>query len=75
MKILSFNAGHDGAFAYLENGRLITSVESEKDSHYRHSPVSITDLLNILGDLKNYQTFYVEADGGRVIITYSNSDP
>jgi predicted NodU family carbamoyl transferase len=41
MKILSFNPGHDGTFAYLEDGRLITSVEAEKDSHYRHSPLSV----------------------------------
>ncbi len=52
MKILSFNPGHDGAFAYLENGRLITSIETEKDSHYRHSPISIPDVFNILSDLK-----------------------
>ena len=52
MKILSFNPGHDGAFAYVEDGRLITSVETEKDSHYRHSPLSIPDVFNIFGDLK-----------------------
>lgn len=52
MKILSFNPGHDGAFAYLEDGHLIASVEAEKDSRYRHSPLSIPDLLSILGELK-----------------------
>lgn len=52
MKILSFNPGHDGAFAYIEDGKLLTSVEAEKDSHYRHSPVAIADLMGILGDLK-----------------------
>lgn len=52
MKILSFNPGHDGTFAYIEDGKLITSVEAEKDSHYRHSPLTIPDFLGILGDLK-----------------------
>lgn len=52
MKILSFNPGHDGTFAYLEDGRLIISVEAEKDSHYRHSPLSISDVFSIFGDLK-----------------------
>lgn len=52
MKILSFNPGHDGAFAYLEDGHLVTSIEAEKHSRYRHSPVSIPDLFNILSELK-----------------------
>lgn len=52
MKILSFNPGHDGAFAYLEDGRLITSIEAEKDSRYRYSPLSILDVFSIFGDLK-----------------------
>ncbi len=52
MKILSFNPGHDGAFAYLKDGRLITSIEAEKDSRYRHSPLSIPDVFNIFGDLE-----------------------
>ena len=30
MNILSYNPGHDGAFAYLEDGQLVASVESEK---------------------------------------------
>lgn len=52
MRILSYNPGHDGAFAYLKDGRLITSIEAEKDSRYRHSPVSIPDVFNILSDLE-----------------------
>ncbi|MGN6292439.1 MAG: carbamoyltransferase C-terminal domain-containing protein [Chitinophagaceae bacterium] len=52
MKILSFNPGHDGAFAYLEDGHLVISVEAEKQSRYRHSPVSIPDVFNVLGQLK-----------------------
>lgn len=53
MKILSFNPGHDGSFAYLEDGNLIVSIESEKDSRYRHSPLSIPDVFNVLGELKD----------------------
>jgi predicted NodU family carbamoyl transferase len=52
MKILSFNPGHDGTFAYIEDGELVTSVEAEKHSHYRHSPLSVSDVFSILGELK-----------------------
>lgn len=52
MKILSFNPGHDGAFAYLEDGHLITSIEAEKHSRYRHSPLYIPDVFNVLSELK-----------------------
>lgn len=52
MKVLSFNPGHDGAFAYLEDGHLVASFESEKDSRYRHSPVSVVDVFSALDELK-----------------------
>lgn len=52
MKILSFNPGHDGAFAYLEEGHLVASIETEKHSHYRHSPLSVPDVFSVLGELK-----------------------
>lgn len=51
MRILSFNPGHDGAVALLEDGKLIFSIEAEKDSNYRYSPVSSHDVLNALGHL------------------------
>lgn len=51
MKILSYNPGHDGTLTYLEDSRLVISIEAEKDSHYRHSPLSIPDLLSIFGDI------------------------
>jgi predicted NodU family carbamoyl transferase len=51
MRILSFNPGHDGAFAYIEDGRLVASIEAEKNSRYRHSPLSISDVLSVLGEL------------------------
>jgi predicted NodU family carbamoyl transferase len=52
MKILSFNPGHDGAFAYLEDGHLVVSIEAEKHSRYRHSPLSVPDVFSVLGELK-----------------------
>ncbi|MCP5537698.1 MAG: proline dehydrogenase [Akkermansiaceae bacterium] len=52
MKILSYNPGHDGAFAYLEDGHLVASIEAEKHSHYRHSPLSVPDVFSVLGELK-----------------------
>lgn len=51
MKILSFNPGHDGAVVYLKDGRLIFSIEAEKNSNYRYSPVSIHELLSALDGL------------------------
>jgi predicted NodU family carbamoyl transferase len=52
MKILSFNPGHDGAFAYLEDGHLVASIEAEKHSRYRYSPLSVPDVFSVLGELK-----------------------
>lgn len=51
MKILSYNPGHDGAIAYLAGGQLVASVEAEKDSHYRHSSLSVPDVFSVLGEL------------------------
>ena len=51
MKILSYNAGHDGAIAYLQDTRLVVSVEAEKNSNNRYSPVSSHDVFNVLGEL------------------------
>lgn len=51
MKILSYNPGHDGAIVYLKDGRLIFSIEAEKNSNYRYSPVSSHDVFNALGEL------------------------
>src|ERR1700690_2608855 len=53
MKILSFNPAHDGAFAYLEHGRLVVSIEAEKNSHYRYSPLSVPDVFSVLGELND----------------------
>jgi predicted NodU family carbamoyl transferase len=51
MNILSYNPAHDGAFAYLEDGHLVVSIEAEKHSHYRHSPLSVPDVFSVLGEL------------------------
>ena len=48
VKILSYNPGHDGAVAFLQDGRLMVSIEAEKDSNYRYSPVSSADVFNAL---------------------------
>ena len=48
MDILSYNPGHDGAVAHLLDGRLVFSVEAEKDSNYRYTPVGGHDLLGAL---------------------------
>jgi len=52
MNILSYNPGHDGAVAHLHDGQLLTLVEVEKNSNYRHSGVSVHDYLNILSEFK-----------------------
>lgn len=51
MKILSYNPGHDGAIVYLKDGHLMFSIEAEKNSNYRYSPVSSHDVFNALGEL------------------------
>ncbi len=52
VKILSYNPGHDGAIALLQDARLTMSIEAEKDSNYRYSSASIVDLLNVVGELE-----------------------
>ncbi|MCH7913703.1 MAG: proline dehydrogenase [Deltaproteobacteria bacterium] len=51
MNILSYNPGHDGAIAYLKGARLLVSIEAEKNSNYRYSPISSHDVFNVLGEL------------------------
>lgn len=52
MRILSYNPGHDGAFAYVEDGRLVFSIEAEKGSRYRHSSLSVPDAFDALAGLR-----------------------
>lgn len=49
MNIVSYNPGHDGAVAHLRDGHLVSSVEAEKDSNYRYTPIGSRDLLDALG--------------------------
>ncbi len=51
MNILSYNPSHDGAIAYLKNGRLSFSIESEKNSNYRYSPICSHDVFDVLSEL------------------------
>lgn len=48
MKIISYNPGHDGAIVYIKDGKLVVSMEAEKSSNYRYSPVSAIDVFNFL---------------------------
>ena len=54
MRILSYNPGHDGAIALIQDGRLEFSIEAEKDSNYRFSAVSIHDVLEAVGELGDF---------------------
>jgi predicted NodU family carbamoyl transferase len=47
--ILSYNAGHDGAVAHLSDGLLVSSVEAEKDSNWRYTPLGTHDLIESFG--------------------------
>src|ERR1700683_3869466 len=51
MKILLFHPAHECAFAYLKDGHLGASIEAEKNSRYRHSPLSVPDVFSVLGEL------------------------
>ena len=51
MNILSYNPSHDGAIAYLKDAHLLVSIEAEKNSNYRHSPISSHDVFDVLGEL------------------------
>lgn len=51
MKIVSFNPAHDGAIAYVHDGHLEMSVEAEKNSNYRYSPVSSHDVFQFLSEI------------------------
>jgi predicted NodU family carbamoyl transferase len=53
VKFLSYNPGHDGAVALLEDSRLIFSIEAEKDSNYRYSAISVAEVLDAVGQLNS----------------------
>lgn len=51
MIILSYNPGHDGAFACIADGQLAISIEAEKNSRYRYSPLTVPDAFSALSEL------------------------
>jgi predicted NodU family carbamoyl transferase len=51
VKILSYNPGHDGAIVFLRDAHLVVSIEAEKNSNWRYSPISSHDVFNVLGEL------------------------
>ena len=53
MLVLAFKPGHDGAVAAVADGRLVMSLESEKDSFARYTtltPVTLLELAAHLGE-------------------------
>lgn len=82
MKILSYNPGHDGAFAYIENGRLVFSIEAEKSSKYRHSSLSVPDTFDALAELHDVPDVLCKGGwwygdsphGGETVAQYHGSD-
>lgn len=51
MKILSYKPDHDGAIVYLKDTHLEFSIEAEKNSNYRYSPLSNHDLFNSFSEI------------------------
>ncbi|HFT5240793.1 TPA: carbamoyltransferase C-terminal domain-containing protein [Yersinia enterocolitica] len=82
MKILSYNPGHDGAFAYVEDGRLVFSIEAEKSSKYRHSLLSVPDVFDALAELHAVPDVLCKGGwwpgdsprGGETVAEYRGSD-
>jgi hypothetical protein len=52
VNIVSYNPGHDGAIAQVRDGRLVSSIEAEKDSNWRYSPIGSRDLLDAFSRLE-----------------------
>lgn len=49
MDILGYKSGgHDGTVCYLQDGRLVFSIEAEKDSGYRHALFTTEQLWEII---------------------------
>jgi len=51
VKILAYNPAHDGSIAYLRDSRLEFSIEAEKNSNYRYSPLSSGDVFGVLAEM------------------------
>lgn len=48
MKVLALKPGHDGHIVYVDNGVLVFSIESEKDSGNRYAPVDGLSFAEVL---------------------------
>lgn len=51
--MVAFNAGHDGAVAYIRDEELVLSFEAEKDSFPRYSAVTPSVTLNALAEVED----------------------
>lgn len=51
MNILSYSPGHDGAVVHVRDGHLVFSVEAEKDSNWRYSPIGAREVFDAFGAL------------------------
>ncbi len=63
MLVLALNAGHDNAFAAVQDGELFFCQEAEKDSFDRHSAVTTTGVLNALEHLGEMPDVIAHAGG------------
>jgi len=48
VKIIAYNVGHDGALVTLDDGRLVSCCEIEKDNGLRHASISPNDLVRFI---------------------------
>ncbi len=51
MDVVGYNPGHDGAFVQLRDGYLVSSIEAEKDSNWRYSPLGSAEIVRGFGRL------------------------
>lgn len=54
MNIVSYNPGHDGAIVHVKDARLLASIEAEKNSNWRYSPVSCRDIFDALCEFEEF---------------------
>jgi hydroxymethyl cephem carbamoyltransferase len=51
MRILAFNAGHDGAAVFVHDGSLVFSYESEQNGFRRHATLTASTVVNGLAGI------------------------
>lgn len=77
MRILAFKPGHDGHICYVEDSRLVFSIEAEKDSWPRYEVVTpalvqramelcpdIPDVIAMSGWVKGFHSVSAPTEGG-----------